>query len=144
MSRSSLKRFLPLIFSVVLIGTVAMALNISVERNPFAFLGGIYVGSSAPATTSNNVSKMLGARTLYNFPDLALHCRYSWPVTMTGASVGDPCFVGADVTGADNYSVGCTVTAANTAKVFACPAAGDAGVVDPADSGYYLRVISSQ
>lgn len=137
-------KMLLLALGVIAIAATAWAADID-EKLQLRVISRLWVGGNrAQLTSANGITKSIGARTLYNFPDLVQHCKYSWPVTMTGAGVGDPCFVGADVVPPENYSVGCIVTAADTAKVFACATQADGGAVDPADSGYYLRVLSSQ
>lgn len=90
------------------------------------------------------INKALVADVDYDFPSATIVCNDSPAVTMTGAVVGAPCFVGIGprdggtqvLTANSNFS--CFVDAVDTVKVRHC-AAGTAA--NPADAGYVARVI---
>lgn len=114
----------------------------------------LYVGPAATVTTTaNHMTKSLGARLDYVFPTLVTDggtnaCVLSPTVSVPGATIGDPCFLGAGygltqvVTSelvADKFD--CFVTATDTVKVRRC---GSPDAPALADAGYTVRVISSQ
>lgn len=118
---------------------------------PTWFQSGLYVGTAStnpPSDTKNKITKTLGASIDYNFAASTILCLDSASVTVTGASKGDPCFVGVESStlytdggSLVNGTFSCVVTAANTAVVRYCPA----GTADnPGDAGFSLRVISNQ
>lgn len=103
--------------------------------------GGQYVGSTA--SSGNFVSKSLGASLVFAFPADG-GPQDSPAITVTGASIGDPCFVGAQphVTAGIITQFGCFVSAADTVKIHQAP--GTSTTASIADAGFYVRVISSQ
>lgn len=128
-----------LVAGLLLVGLVAVAAPAATRILNLYVLGRLSVGTTPAA--GNDVTKLLGATTDYDFANTTIVCNDSTGVTMTGASVGDPCVVGLAAPIAANSTFSCHVTAANTAVVRHCPA-GTA--INPADAGFYLRVISSQ
>lgn len=96
---------------------------------------------------ANRVSKMLAASSVIDVATATAACNDSAGVTITGAAVGDPCFVGAPttITGAGtglSASFTCYVSAANTVVLRHCVAGVAAD--DPASATWFFRVISSQ
>ncbi len=100
---------------------------------------------AAGVTTTNAVTRMLAGSESMNFGEVTITCADSTGHTVTGAQIGDPCFVGvpADATDAGyvNVTLSCYVSAANTVKVRAC-AAGTAVNLSPLT--YTTRIISNQ
>lgn len=98
-------------------------------------------------STGNKVTKMLGGSGTLDFISATTTCNTTIAdggtsaITVTGAAVGDPCFVGAPSSPAANSSFTCYVSATDTVTVKQC-AAGTAS--DPSSGTYYVRVISSQ
>lgn len=124
---------------------------------PVYLKGGLFVGNGAAANTVNRVTKMPGGVCAYDFPtiggksdSLLPICADSFPCTVPDALVGDPCFVaslaGADAgTGLDvAVSLTCNITAPGVGRVRACAHMSDAGTIDMADAGYYLRAVSGR
>lgn len=103
--------------------------------------GGQYVGSTA--SSSNFISKSLGGSLTFAFPADG-GPQDSPAITVTGASIGDPCFVGTQphVTAGVLTQFGCYVSAADTVKIHQAPGTSTAASI--ADAGFYVRVISSQ
>ncbi len=110
--------------------------------------GSLYVmppSLAAGVTSTNAVTRMLAGSESMNFGELTITCADSTGHTVTGAQIGDPCFVGvpADATdaGFTNITLSCYVSAANTIKVHAC-AAGTA--VNLSTLTFTTRIISNQ
>lgn len=97
--------------------------------------GGLWVGTSTD--TANKVTSSLGGSLVFNFPFDA-GCQDSPAISVPSASLGDPCMVGATVQ-ADNSAFTCYVSTSGNVKVRQCPS-----LVDAADAGFWVRVVSSQ
>ena len=117
--------------------------------NPQWFTRGIYVGPeespNVSATTANKITRTLGGSISFNFGSKSITCEDSTAITVTGAQVSDPCFVGPpdtlDAGGGGNSSFTCYVSAADAVKVRHC-ASGTAD--DPNTATFNVRVISAQ
>jgi hypothetical protein len=108
---------------------------------PIYAKGGLFVGSPAATETTNRVTRALAACATIDFASQTTTCNTS-PITIPGAAVNDPCFVGPPASGgAANSNFSCYVSAANTVQVKHCPA-GTAS--DPASAIYCARIISAQ
>lgn len=147
------------LFALALLAVSAFAVTEPIvelvsSTRPTWFQSGLYIApaSSFPlSTTANKVTKMLGGSIDYDFATSTTTCLESPAVTVTGAAVGDPCFVGfplivagggtADGGNGLQATFQCRVSAANTVLVRHC-AVGTAD--DPPDAGYNVRVISNQ
>ena len=109
------------------------------------FKSGFFVGPAATTTTAaSRIDNVLAGSITFDFASQSILCEDSTGITVTGAAVNDPCFVGMPTTltasglGRDaTYS--CYVSAADTVKVRHCPA----GTADnPASATCTVRVIS--
>ena len=117
--------------------------------NPQWFTRGIYIGPEASpnvaATSANQITRTLGGSISFNFASKSITCEDSDAITVTGARVSDPCFVGPpdtlDAGGGGNSSFTCYVSAADAVKVRHC-AAGTAD--NPNTATFNVRVISAQ
>lgn len=135
-----MKRGRLLLVAVLTIAATAFALNRF--QTVVDFLGGIRVGgASTIGTAANKVTRMLGGSETVDFGSVTITCQDSTGHTVTGALVGDPCFVGAPASPQANSNFTCYVSAADTVKVRHC-AHGTAA--DPASATYYTRVVSNQ
>lgn len=109
------------------------------------FKSGFFVGPAATTTTAaNRIDNVLAGSITFDFASVTITCEDSTGITVTGAAVNDPCFVGPPTTisGAGtglHSSFTCYVSAADTVKVRHC-AAGTAD--NPASATYTVRVIS--
>jgi len=130
-----------LVIAAALFSTVAFAAIGNIWLQPGLMKGGLFIGSAAAVTSSNMVTRTLGASAVIDFASSAIVCTDSSAITVTGAVAGDPCFVGPPAAIADNSSFTCYVSAADAVKVRHCPA-GTA--IDPASATYSVRVISGQ
>lgn len=130
-----------LVIAVALFSTVAFAAIGNIWLQPGLMKGGLFIGSSAAATSSNMITRTLGASAVIDFVSSTIVCTDSSAITVTGAVAGDPCFVGPPAAIANNSSFTCYVSAADAVKVRHCPA-GTA--IDPASATYSVRVISGQ
>lgn len=117
---------------------------------PLFFDRGFYVGPRSPdptSTTANKVTRMLSTSATIDVATVTAACNDSAGQTITGAQVGDPCFVGmpTTLTGAGtglSATFTCYVSAANTVVLRHCPVGVAAD--DPASATYFFRVISQQ
>lgn len=105
---------------------------------------GLFIGDETNAlkSTTNKIPYTLGASATIDFASATITCRDSSAITVTGAKVGDPCFVGIPATLTSggtglHESFTCYVSAADNVKVRAC-AAGTAD--DPASVVFNVRV----
>ena len=109
------------------------------------FKSGFFVGPAATTTTAaNRIDNVLAGSITFDFASVTITCEDSTGITVAGAAVNDPCFVGPPTTisGAGtglHSSFTCYVSAADTVKVRHC-AAGTAD--NPASATYTVRVIS--
>ena len=90
---------------------------------------------------ANKVTRMLGASSTIDFAAATITTVDSAAITVTGAQVGDPCFVGPPAAVVVNASFTCLVTAADAVKVRFTPAGT---IADPLSGTFFVRVISSQ
>lgn len=114
--------------------------SINIDFAPRAMQSGMYVGRSGLSSATNVVTQALAGSLTHDFASQTITCADSASITVTGAAVGDPCFVGSAVA-PGNANFTCYVSATNTVLVHFCPA-GTA--VDPASQLFRVRVISNQ
>ncbi len=128
--------------AVLVVGSIAYAAALEIRTIPQVFRAGFWSGTTAAKTAGNKVTGVYEGSLVYDFGASTIECDDSSTITLTGAQVGDPCFVGIDDQGAAavNSSFTCYATA-NGAVVRHCPA-GTAS--NPLDAGYRVRVISSR
>lgn len=130
-----------LVIAVALFSTVAFAAIGNIWLQPSLMKGGLFVGSAAAVTSTNMITRTLGASAVIDFASGSIVCTDSADIAVTGALAGDPCFVGPPAAIANNSSFTCYVSAADVVKVRHCPAGT---VIDPASATYSVRVISGQ
>lgn len=130
-----------LVIAVALFSTVAFAAIGNIWLQPGLMKGGLFIGSTAAATSTNMITRTLGASAVIDFAPSTIVCTDSSDITVTGAVAGDPCFVGPPSAIANNSSFTCYVSAAGVVKVRHCPAGTAA---DPSPATYFVRVISGQ
>ena len=133
---------------LVLLSTLAIAAAgtiTGISEGAQWFKSGFFVGPAATTTwAANRIDNVLAGSITFDFASQSILCEDSTGITVTGAAVNDPCFVGMPTTltasgfGRDaTYS--CYVSAANTVKVRHCPA----GTADnPGSVTYTVRIIS--
>lgn len=133
---------------LVLLSTIALAAAGTISgmtEGAQWFKSGFFVGPAATtATAANRIDNVLAGSITFDFASVTITCEDSTGITVTGAAVNDPCFVGPPTTisGAGtglHSSFTCYVSAADTVKVRHC-AAGTAD--NPASATYTVRVIS--
>lgn len=133
---------------LVLVSTIALAAAgtiTGISEGAQWFKSGFFVGPAASTTTAaNRIDNVLAGSITFDFASVTITCEDSTGITVTGAAVNDPCFVGPPTTisGAGtglHSSFTCYVSAADTVKVRHC-AAGTAD--NPASATYTVRVIS--
>ncbi len=137
------------LIAVALVGLVVMAAKPGAVDNVLRYMkGGFQVGPSATLSKpQHKVTSMLAVDVDFDFASQTTTCVDSDNITLAGAKVGDPCFVGigpgdggvAIVTANSNFTA--YVSAADVAKIRFC-AAGTAA--NPADAGYQVRCVSSR
>lgn len=108
--------------------------------------GPLYVApKSIGATSTNAVTRMLAGSETVNFDEITTTCADSTGHTVTGAQVGDPCFVGVSADAVDagyvNGTLSCYVSVAGTVKVRLC-AAGTA--INLSSLTFTTRIVSNQ
>lgn len=130
---------------VTLLSLVAFAApNINIDGNVRWLRAGFWVMPQtigAQTVAANKVTRMLGASSVIDFAAATITTVDSSVITVTGAQVGDPCFVGPPAAVVVNASFTCIVTAANSVVVRFTPAGTAA---DPLSGTYFVRVVSSQ
>lgn len=115
---------LVVLLSVALVGGLALAAvpwtNINLNQ---WVKSTFYVGPAATVgTTGNHVKKMLGGSATIDFASAYSGVELSSGITVTGAAVGDPCFVGVpSAAAALKAKFGCYVSATDTVKVWFSP-----------------------
>lgn len=131
---------------VLLLGTIAWAAPaITIDLTRRWMKDGFFVGPAVTTSTAGNrVDNMLSGSITFDFASVTITCEDSTGITVTGAAVNDPCFVGPPTTisGAGtglHSSFTCYVSAADTVKVRHC-AAGTAD--NPASATYTVRLLS--
>lgn len=154
--KAALGRYAPALAVALFVGGYALAAVYSNQDVPWNFRGGVYVAPvTVAATSSNKVTRMLGATFDYDFPSIApqyVMASTGKTLTLTGAKLGDPCFLGvAAATPSDAGSAyirqavyTCATVADNLIELRAGNFGGDAGALDPPDAGFNVRVISNQ
>ena len=141
-----MKRIGILLMLAVLGSITAFALTpVTKQVGRWAFMSGLFIGN---ATETNRITRTVTADVDYNFPSSTIVCNDSWTATATGVKPGDPCFLGLGPRDggvqsivAINSTFMAFSDAVDTVKVRHCPA-GTA--IDPPDSGFVVRCISSQ
>ena len=130
---------------VTLLSMVAFAApNINIDGNVRWLRAGFWVMPQTiggQTVAANKVTRMLGASSVIDFAAATITTVDSTAIAVTGAQVGDPCFVGPPAAVVVNASFTCIVTAADQVKVRFTPAGTAA---DPLSGTYFVRVISSQ
>jgi hypothetical protein len=131
-----------LVAFLALFSTFALAQQqvVNIDFSPRAMQAGFFSGPSGVTAAGNRVTNVLAGSITHDFASQTITCVDSASITVTGALVGDPCFVGSAVA-PGNANFTCYVSATNTVLVHFCPA-GTA--VDPASQLFRVRVISSQ
>lgn len=128
-----------------LVSLVAVAApNINIDGNARWMRAGFWVMPQTiggQTVAANKVTRMLGASATIDFAAATITTVDSSAITVTGAQVGDPCFVGPPAAVVVNASFTCLVTAADAVKVRFTPAGTAA---DPLSGTYFVRVVSSQ
>lgn len=133
-----------------LLSLCAFALTQQLDRNTSprlqSFLSGMLIGpekiqASNALISANKITRALGASATIDFASATTTTVDSAAITVTGARVGDPCFVGPPAAVVVNASFTCIVTAADTVKVRFTPAGTAA---DPLSGTYFVRVLSNQ
>ena len=137
-----MKNFKRAAVAILLVGSVAFAAALDIQQVAQVFRAGFWSGTTAAKTAGNKVTGMYEASATIDFAAVTTTCADSSAITVTGAQVGDPCFVGIDsaTVNAANSSFTCYALA-NEVKVRHC-AAGTA--TDPTSATYRVRVISSR
>ena len=134
-----------LIATICLFALVAFALPggvTNIDNGARWMRSGFYATSvDTQVIAANRISRVLGASSVIDFAAATITTVDSTAITVTGAQVGDPCFVGPPAAVVVNASFTCIVTAADTVKVRFTPAGTAA---DPLSGTYFVRVISSQ
>lgn len=122
-------------------GAASAVTPASIDFAPRLMQSGFYSGASGALSDSNRVTNVLAGSITYDFASATITCLDSTAITVTGAAVGDPCFVGIDAAGAAavNASFSC-YSAANAVYVRFCPA-GTAS--NPASTVFKVRVIAA-
>lgn len=128
--------------AVLLAGSVAYAADLTIQWSAQVFRSGFWSGATAAKTAGNKVTGVYEGSVTTDFANTTIQCEDSDAITVTGAQVGDPCFVGIDsaTVNAAHSHFSCYALA-NQAKVRHCPA-GTA--TNPAEAVYRVRVISSR
>jgi hypothetical protein len=140
---------LGVVLATLLATVVWAAVPPNKDQGPRWMAGGMWVmppSQAANTTTANKVTRMLAFSSTIDFASATITCRDSSAISVPGAQVGDPCFVGMPATltagGTGLHeSFTCYVSAADNVKVRAC-AAGTAD--DPASVTFRGQVISTQ
>lgn len=114
---------------------------INMDFSPRGMQAGFFSGRSGLLSSSNRVTNMLSGSITHDFASQTITCADSANITVTGAQVGDPCFVGPPAAPVANTQYTCYVSAADTVVVRFCPAGTAA---NPANVEYKVRVISNQ
>ncbi|MBK7858412.1 MAG: hypothetical protein IPJ65_07270 [Archangiaceae bacterium] len=84
--------------------------------------GGVYIGRTSTASTTNKETKSLGNSATIDFTPATTGVALSSSITVTGAAAGDPCFVGVPTAAAAlKAKFGCYVDAADSVKVWFSP-----------------------
>lgn len=147
-----MKRILAIVALLVAGSALAIQqLDLNLSPRLQVLTGGLLVGRLADnfsdtRINQNRETRSLGGQITWDVANATIVCEDSPAITIAGAQVGDPCFVGipatltAGGTGL-HHSFTCYVSAANAVKVRAC-AAGTAD--NPGSVTYNVRVISSQ
>lgn len=111
---------------------------------------GLFIGPTGSVATAskNKITTTVTADVDYNFPSGTIVCTDTPATPATGVKAGDPCFLGLGPRDggvqsivAINSTFMAFSDAVDTVKVRHCPA-GTA--IDPPDSGFVVRCISSQ
>ena len=136
--------------ALALLAGLAHAVNVDYPLLSW-FRAGFWVmpiSLGAQTSTANKVTRMLAGSATIDFGSVSITCDDSASITVPGAAVTDPCFVGPPValwndggTGVGQHSdFTCFVYATNAVRVRHC-AAGTAD--DPASATFEVRIISN-
>lgn len=111
------------ITTTALVGGLALAAGPTIQDVPWAFKGGLAIGSgSTYDTASNRISKRLGKSATIDFTSAYSGVQLSPSITVTGAIAGDMCTVGVPTAAtALKAKWGCVVDAADSVKVWFSP-----------------------
>jgi len=129
------------VVATALVASVALAAA-TIHWEAQVFRGGFWSGTTAAKTAGNKVTGMYEGSVTMDFANTTIQCEDSTAITVTGAQVGDPCFVGVDsaTVNAAHSSFSC-YSLANQAKVRHCPA-GTA--TNPTEAVFRVRVVSAR
>ena len=140
-----MKRALTFIGLSLMLAMVAFAAGPTIQRARWVFFGGVGLGND---TAKNRITQTVTADVDYNFPSATIVCTDTPATPAVGVKAGDPCFLGMGPRDggvqsivAINSTFMAFSDAVDTVKVRHCPA-GTA--IDPPDSGFVVRCISSQ
>lgn len=140
-----MKRLGIFLMLMVLASLAIAASPVTTQRGRWGFLSGVFIGST---TDKNVITRTVTADVDYNFPSGTIVCTDTPATPATGVKAGDPCFLGLGPRDggvqsivAINSTFMAFSDAVGTVKVRHCPA-GTA--IDPPDSGFVVRCISSQ
>lgn len=140
--------------AVVITGVVyaqnVQQIELDVSQRVKVYTGGLLIGPTSLLTTNasinaNRITRSLGTSATIDVASTGtLACSDSAAITLVGAKVGDPCFVGLPATQPTNGSGTflCVATAADQIKLRFCNPS--AGALDPSSATFYFRVLSSQ
>lgn len=132
-----------ILLAVATLATVVLAQSnglINIDFAPRLTQGGLYIGNLGGAASTNRITQAFAGSVTHDFVSATITCADSAAITLTGAKVGDSCFVGLNAA-PGNANFTCYVSALNTVLVHFCPA-GTA--VDPASQVFNVRVFSAQ
>lgn len=130
------------VVAVALFAVSAHAAALTLHYIAQSFRGGAFFGITASKTSGNILKGAYEASASIDFGSVTITCEDSAAITVTGAQVGDPCFVGIDsaTVNAANSSFTCYALA-NQVKVRHC---SHGSASNPAEAVYRVRVISSR
>ncbi len=141
-------------FALVLLGVLAVAvpafaiqqLDLNLSGRLDAITSGILIAPqslniSDARINANRITRSLGASATIDFASATITTVDSTAISVPGARVGDPCFVGPPAAVVVNASFTCIVTATDQVKVRFSPAGTAA---DPLSGSFTVRVFSAQ
>lgn len=144
------------LLAIAIAGVASAAAFVQVVAQTAWFQNGIWVlpkSLNAQTTTAQKLTRAPGCDLDYDFPALGPDGKVgggasTWAKTCTGAQMGDACSVGSKAYADGGVPVdvllNCFVTAPDTVVVHAHSLVNDAGVLNPVDAGYHVRLFSNQ
>lgn len=148
-----MRTFVMLLALITVGGAVAAAP--AIFTTPIQAKAGVWIlpQSLNAYTAAEKLTRAPGCDLDYDFPALGPDGKVgggasTWAKTCTGARVGDACTVGSNAYADGGVPVdvllNCLVTATDTVVVHAHSLVNDAGVLNPVDAGYHVRLFSNQ